>query len=340
MMFYILIPVYQGERFLGQCLDSVFAQTVQDFSVILVDDGSTDGTGKLCDEAQRKDSRVTAVHQKNMGPYGARRTAISRCLERAGAEDWAVFLDADDSLKPNALETIARAAREESCDLIFLGEDQVWEGKTLRPFPVELAYTGTVEDKRRLYKIVFQDGWYNPLWKKAVSVSLLPPEGVAEYYPVRFGEDLLQSIPMYENCRRAVFLKESLYNYAINPQSATNALSYEKYQCSSLVLRECWKFLKSQDVWSEGDFVEYLGWLRRLTRFQVWLVAKFSTTLRNRRRLLEEIRRDSFYAMVISTAPRKDITLSLMKRRQYLSLCLLGTGARLLGALRRRVKNR
>lgn len=339
-MFFVLIPVYQGEELLQACLDSVFAQTRQDFSVILVDDGSTDGTGALCDRAQEQDCRVTAIHQQNMGPYGARRTAISCCLERAQKGDWAVFLDADDSLKPNALETLARTAREEDCDMVFLGEDQVWDGKLLRPFPVEMAYTGAVEDKRQLYKIVFQDGWYNPLWKKAVSVSLLPPEGVAEYYPVRFGEDLLQSIPMYQNCRKAVFLKESLYNYAINPQSATNALGYEKYKCSSLVLQRCWEFLKSQDVWSEGDFTEYLGWLRRLTRFQVWLVAKFATGIGNRRRLLEEIRKDAFYAMVISTAPRKDVTLTLMKRRYYVTLCLMGTAARLLGKLRRWVKNR
>lgn len=338
MRFFILIPVYQASAFLEGCLASVFAQSVQDFQIILVDDGSTDGSGAICDAYAKGDSRVRVIHQKNMGPYGARRAAIERCLELAEKTDWAVFLDADDSLKPNALEEIAAAAKREDADMVFLGEDQVWEGRLLRPFPVEMAHVGVVEDKRELYKIVFQDGWYNPLWKKAVSVSLLPAQGVAEYYPVRFGEDLLQSIPMYASCRRAVFLKESLYNYAINPQSATNALRYEKYQCSSLVIRECWAFLKSQNVWNEADFTEYLGWLRRLTRFQVWIVAKFQTSVRNRCRLLKEIRADAFYRMVIDSAPRKDVTLGLMGREHYVTLCLLGTLLRLLGRLRRWVK--
>ena len=172
-----------------------------------------------------------------------------------------------------------------------------------------------------------------------MSVSLLPPEGVGEYYPVRFGEDLLQSIPMYEHCRRAVFLKDSLYNYAINPRSATNDLNYEKYRCSSLVPRTCWEFLKSQNVWTEADFGEYGNWLRRLTRFQVWLVAKFRTTAKNRSRLLEEIRRDEFYDMVISSAPGKDVVLHLMKGRHYRLLCLMGSCVRRLGGLRRWVKN-
>ena len=59
-------------------------------------------------------------------------------------------------------------------------------------------------DRRQLYKIVFQDGWYNPLWKKVPALSLLPREDHPEFYTVRFGEDLLQSIPLYRDCRKAV----------------------------------------------------------------------------------------------------------------------------------------
>ena len=68
-------------------------------------------------------------------------------------------------------------------DLVFLGEDQVYEGKVLRPFPRDMAYIGTVTDRRQLYKIVFQDGWYNPLWKKVPALSLLPREDHPELVP-------------------------------------------------------------------------------------------------------------------------------------------------------------
>ena len=336
MTYYVLIPVYQAKSWLDACINSVFAQTEQDFRIILVDDGSTDGSGALCDAWAERDLRVEVVHQANCGPYGARRTAIARCLETADGEDWAVFLDADDSLKPCALETIGQKAGD--CDLVFLGEDQVWDGRVLRPFPVDKAYVGTVEDKRRLYKIVFQDGWYNPLWKKAVKVRLLPKEGVREYYPVRFGEDMLQSIPMYRDCKKAVFLPDSLYNYAINPASATNALTYEKYRCSSLVLRECWDFLQGQQVWNEKDFEEYMAWLRLLTRFQVRIVAKFDTSRQNRIKLLKEIGDDAFYAKVIATAPKEDRLLHLMKEKKYAAVCLVGDGLRLAGNIKRKIK--
>ena len=314
-MYYVLIPVYQAKAWLDACLASVFAQTEQNFHIILVDDGSTDGSGALCDAWAEKDPRVEVVHQANSGPYGARRAAIARCLKEA---------------------TIGTKAGD--CDMVFIGEDQVWEGRVLRPFPADKAYVGTVEDKRRLYKIVFQDGWYNPLWKKAVKVRLLPKDPVEEYYPVRFGEDLLQSIPMYRECKKAVFLPDSLYNYAINPASATNGLTYEKYRCSSLVLRECWEFLQSQKVWSRRDFAEYMDWLRLLTRFQVRLVAKFDTSRQNRIRLLKEIGEDDFYAKVIVTAPQKDTLLWLMKKQNYAGVCLIGDGLRVAGNIRRKIK--
>ena len=139
MKFYIAIPVYKAEAFLSECVSSVLSQTCQDFEIVLVDDGSPDGSGRLCDEFAARDGRVHAIHQKNTGPYGARRTAIHFILDHGSPEDRAVFLDADDSLKPEALETLARCIRETGADLVFLGEDQVYEGEVLRPFPRDMA---------------------------------------------------------------------------------------------------------------------------------------------------------------------------------------------------------
>ena len=338
MKFYILIPVYKAEAFLKDCLDSVFAQTEQNFEIVLVDDGSPDASGAMCDRFAASDRRVHALHQENTGPFGARRAAIRYCLDHGDEADWAVFLDADDTLKPNALEVIARTHQETQADLIFIGEDQVYGGKVLRPFPTEMAYLGTVTDKAALYKIVFQDGWYNPLWKKAAPLALLPREDRKEFYPIRFGEDLLQSIPLYRDCHKAVFLPDSLYNYTQNPHSATNNLGCDKYQVNSLVLETCWDFLHSQKVWTREDFDGYMGWLRRLTRFQVWLVAKFAAPIPARRKHLKGIAEDPFYAKIIATAPQKDFCLRLMQKKQFTLLCLLGTAIRTLGNLRRALR--
>lgn len=338
MKFFVLIPVYKAENFLEDCVASVLTQSDGDFEVVLVDDGSPDSSGAICDRLAAEDRRIHAIHQKNTGPYGARRAAIHYCLDRGNPDDRAVFLDADDSLKPGALENLRRSIAETGADLVFLGEDQVFEGRVLRPFPAEAAYVGTVTDRRQLYKIVFQDGWYNPLWKKVPALALLPREDHPEFYSVRFGEDLLQSIPLYQNCRKAVFLPDSLYNYTQNPASATNGLGYEKYEVTSLVLETCWRFLQAENVWTAADFAEYMAWLRRLTRFQIWLVAKFATSISNRERLLGQIAGDAFYAKIIATAPKKDICLVWMQKRRFGCLCLLGTAMREMGNARRRLK--
>ena len=340
MKFYVAIPVYKAEDFLADCVNSVLAQTVPNFEIVLVDDGSPDRSGKMCDEFGARDPRIHVIHQANTGAYGARRTAIRFLLDHGAPTDRAVFLDADDSLKPNALETIQRCVEETGADLVFLGEDQVYKGRVLRPFPRDMAYTGTVTDRRQLYKIVFQDGWYNPLWKKVPALSLLPREDHREFCSVRFGEDLLQSIPIYRDCQKAVFLPDSLYNYTQNPDSATNGLGYEKYEVTSLVLETCWNFLKEQNVWTEADFKEYMAWLCRLTRFQVWLAAKFDTSLSNRQALLRQIGEDAFYAKVIAAAPEKDRCLRLMQKKRFRTLCCLGTAARRLGNLRRRLRKK
>ena len=98
-MISIIIPVYNVENYLHQCVDSVLAQTYQDFEVILVDDGSPDNCPKICDEYAQKDSRVHVIHQKNSGVSAARNNGI----EHAKGE-WITFVDSDDWVSKNYLE--------------------------------------------------------------------------------------------------------------------------------------------------------------------------------------------------------------------------------------------
>lgn len=94
----IIVPVYNVEKFLPQCIDSVLAQTYQDFEVILVDDGSPDGSPAICEEYAKKDARVHVLHQKNAGVSTARNNGIS-----AANGEWVTFIDSDDWVAPNYL---------------------------------------------------------------------------------------------------------------------------------------------------------------------------------------------------------------------------------------------
>lgn len=112
----VIVPVYKVEPYLSRCIDSILSQTFTDFELILVDDGSPDNCGKICDEYAQKDTRIHVIHQKNAGLSAARNTgvAISKC-------EWIHFVDSDDLIHPQMLEFLYGAVDENTqismCDI-------------------------------------------------------------------------------------------------------------------------------------------------------------------------------------------------------------------------------
>lgn len=113
-MISIIIPVYNVEQFLPQCLNSILAQTYQDYEVILVDDGSPDGSGVICDEYAQKDVRFRVIHKQNAGVSAARNTGI----EMAKGE-WVSFIDSDDFVEPDYLASFDADGND--ADLVIQG---------------------------------------------------------------------------------------------------------------------------------------------------------------------------------------------------------------------------
>lgn len=113
---YVLVPVYNVEKYLKDCVDSIIRQTYSDWELILVDDGSTDSSGKLCDEYAQNDSRIRVIHQKNQGLFGARRTGVSAIAEVENT--YCTFCDSDDILPYNALQVLSDAAEKNKCDMV------------------------------------------------------------------------------------------------------------------------------------------------------------------------------------------------------------------------------
>ena len=101
----IIVPVYNIERYLPQCMNSLFAQTAPDFEVILVDDGSTDGSAALCDQYAKQDARVQVIHKKNGGLSSARNAGLD-----AATRLYLLFLDGDDYLAPSAIQSLLEIA--------------------------------------------------------------------------------------------------------------------------------------------------------------------------------------------------------------------------------------
>ena len=118
-MISIIIPVYNGEKHLQRCFDSIRHQTYKDFEVIIVDDGSTDGTGDICDNMARADSRFYVIHQDNAGVSAARNSA----LEQAKGD--VAFIDADDYVEPDYIEKLKKGLDYPEVDISYcLGQSE------------------------------------------------------------------------------------------------------------------------------------------------------------------------------------------------------------------------
>ena len=110
----IIIPVYNAENFLARCVDSVLGQEYTDFELLLIDDGSKDKSGAMCDAYAASDSRVRVFHKENAGVSAARNQALS---EARGT--YIQFLDSDDWMTPDSTKLLVRAAEENDCDLVI-----------------------------------------------------------------------------------------------------------------------------------------------------------------------------------------------------------------------------
>jgi len=114
----VIIPIYKAEKYLNECIDSVLAQTYEDLEVILVDDGSPDNCGAICDNYAAKDSRVKVIHKENGGPSDARNAGLA-----ITHGEYIYFLDSDDYIVNNAIELLINRAEQENADLVFFNSE-------------------------------------------------------------------------------------------------------------------------------------------------------------------------------------------------------------------------
>lgn len=318
---WVLIPAYNVEKYIASCIDSILVQTYSNWEMVIVDDGSTDSTGRICDSYAKTNAKIHIIHQSNAGLLSARRTAFNYVLEHNTRENAFVMnVDGDDALKADAFNIICHTAISKQPDMIIFGMERVWNGKAIASGKKAIPFSGQICDKRDLYRLVFMDNQYNSLCRKAVSIKLLTAKDYTAFYGVRHGEDLLQSIVLYQACNDVVFIDDILYEYTVNPNSITQNITYENYSIDSTVRRLAYEFLVHENVWNQSDFDEYLKYNCKLLSEKVRIIANLDTADENKIKLFSELRSDSFYSMVLNSTKRQGFCLNLLKSKKYFLL--------------------
>ena len=228
MLFSILVPIYNSEPYLKDCIDSVLRQSEQDFELILVNDGSLDNGGMICERYRAMyPNQIRVIHQPNKGLIMTRRAGIA-----LAEGDYCVFLDADDTLEPECLSTIRETIERTGSDIViynnysYFEEEQVTE-PNIPVFPDFSEFTG--EKKREIYEVLISSWRLNNIWMKAIRTPLLQADDTPyeEYADNPHGEDLLQTLYPVTHAEHITYRSKQLYRYRRHSQSMTRRLEAE-----------------------------------------------------------------------------------------------------------------
>ena len=322
IQFYIIVPVYKAEKFIDRCISSVYNQSYKNWKLILVDDGSPDKSGEICDRYSTQDKNIITIHQENKGQIAARTAGNKYILDNLQPNSFVVYLDSDDTLEDNALETIKNTIERDNSDMVIFKYQRVYPNGKINQNVTDI-HTGVVSDKRELYKIVFSSPYYNSLCIKSFSTNLIEKDvDYSKYYSLRHGEDLLQSVYYYKHCRKVSFIGSILYNYSYNDNSVTSTITYENYELDTSIRRYILEFLKSEKLWNSKDYREYSKAMQRILDREIKLIAHLNTSKENKITLYKKIDKDLYWKEILSYGTFSSIVL-LFKLRLYKLIFLI-----------------
>lgn len=249
MRFSIIVPVYNTEKYLGECLDSLINQTYRDFEVILIDDGSTDGSPRICDMyAEKYSDTIKVFHKSNGGLISAR---IAGNKKASG--DYILNVDSDDFVSENLLKTLNDKIIEYGYpDMVIYSFVYYHNGRTENRKKT-LSNSDSIFEgvkKRKLYEALISGNLITSIWTKATKRDIINsnPTDYSEYYDKNMGEDLLQSLFIVTQSDRILYINDALYYYRYNHNSISRSVSVQMLDKNTMI-HIYFEALKFLDIW-------------------------------------------------------------------------------------------
>ena len=181
VVFSVIVPVYNIEKYLPRCINSILSQTYSDFELILVDDGSTDNSGLICDEYAEKDKRIRVYHKPNGGVSSARNMGIDHATG-----EFIVFIDSDDVADSCLLQNLAHS----DCDLVSIGFDDYSPNNTVKKSFLEPSFSFSLDSEENILQFVSFSG-YVFVWAKRYKRSIIVQNNIRFNENLEFSEDII-----------------------------------------------------------------------------------------------------------------------------------------------------
>lgn len=230
----VIVPIYNVEKYLSRCIDSILAQTYQNFELILVNDGSTDNSGQICDAYLKKDERIEVLHKANGGLSDARNAGIEKAR---GA--YFLFVDSDDYIAADMLERLYGGLIRENADLAMCGFQAVDEsGASVVDMSSAGLKSGSYNKDDIFEESGRADGWnYIVAWNKLYKKKLFD---TVRFEKGKLHEDEFIFHLILDQCKKIVVLEEKLYYYLQRAQSiTTNSYSVRRLDAVEANLLRC-----------------------------------------------------------------------------------------------------
>lgn len=206
MLISVIVAIYNIEKYLVRCIDSILEQTYRELEILLIDDGSTDASGSICDAYAEKDSRIRAIHRKNGGLSAARNTGIE-----LASGNYITFVDGDDWLEPEMYENLIEAmttnnAQLAACRYHRVFPDLIRDGSTGKTTVFKEPYSMLLQQLKEDEAYMIQHAAWNKLYHRSLLEELRFPEG-------KWFEDIVFSAKVLSKVTRGVYVDIASYNY-------------------------------------------------------------------------------------------------------------------------------
>ena len=254
----IIVPVYKVEHYLCRCLDSIVAQTFTNWECVLIDDGSPDNSGVICDEYAAKDSRFKVIHQKNAGVSAARNAGLE-----AAKGEWICFVDADDWVDTEMLSSLYDTAVQQNAEVVVSGDVRTDGRIEIEKHCPNQGWMDMPKD--------FAIYWQGPC-AKLLKKTILHKENIKFPVGIALAEDLLFTFKVFFYCKKIYGINRAYYYYFFNQNSAVHTITKEKIKNEKQVLtsieevlqkencnEEWYSFLKAKRIRCKNKYIMSLA---------------------------------------------------------------------------------
>ena len=220
----VIIPVYKVEKYIRQALNSIIYQTYRNIQIILVDDGSPDQCGQICDEYAHRDSRITVIHKENGGVSSARNAGID-----IAEGEWLYFMDPDDWIETDAFEKIMKNALETGTDMVFFAVERIEGKKRISYSPLVLID----KNSPHFFQSLSETNTFLNYANGGSMCGCIVRADIMKH--IRFntalviGEDYLVRLQIYPELRSFSYIPDVLYHYRKNDGSASTHSDWKRY---------------------------------------------------------------------------------------------------------------